>query len=131
MGLTSWKGAVVRKADVTVAKNYLQEREISDLNRIVTMFLDFAEDQAKRRKQIFLKDWRERLDSFLRFNDRAVLPDAGRISRDEANRRAEAEYEQFSHRRRESAESAELKEFESAAQKVEEQKKRPGRKRES
>jgi hypothetical protein len=129
MGLTSWKGAVVRKTDVTVAKNYLEEGEISDLNRIITMFLDFAEDQAKRRKQIFLKDWRERLDSFLRFNERAVLPDTGRISRDEANRRAEAEYERFSQRRRESAEAEELRQLENTAQTLADRNTKPSRKR--
>ena len=100
MGLTSWKGAVVRKGDVTVAKNYLRESEISELNRIVVMFLDFAEDQARRRKQVFLADWRKRLDEFLRFNDRDVLPDAGRITREEADRKAQDEYERFSGRRR-------------------------------
>jgi hypothetical protein len=76
MGLTTWKGEVVRKGDVTIAKNYLREDEISELNRIVVMFLDFAEDQARRRKQIFLHDWETRLDDFLRFNQRAVLPNA-------------------------------------------------------
>jgi len=55
MGLTVWKGEVVRKADVRVAKNYLNQEEISELNRIVTMWLDFAEDQARRRRQVFLK----------------------------------------------------------------------------
>jgi hypothetical protein len=62
MGLTAWKGDVVRKGDVTIVKNYLREAEIDGLNRIVVMFLDFAEDQARRRKQIFLDDWRTRLD---------------------------------------------------------------------
>ena len=73
MGLTTWKGDTVRKHDVTVAKNYLNEEEIRELNRIVTMWLDFAEDQARRRKQVFLKDWEIKLDEFLRFNERAVL----------------------------------------------------------
>ena len=77
----------VRKGDVTVAKNYLREDEIDELNRIVVMFLDFAEDQARRRKQIFLHDWRTRLDEFLQFNDRNVLPDAGRVSRETPTRR--------------------------------------------
>jgi hypothetical protein len=66
------------KADVGVAKNYLNEREITELNRIVTMWLDFAEDQATRRKEIFLKDWAERLDAFLSFNERQVLTGAGK-----------------------------------------------------
>jgi hypothetical protein len=88
MGLTSWKGRVVRRTDVTVAKNYLYEDEITELNRIVTMFLDFAEDKARRRRQIFMRDWRERLDDFLRFNEREVLRGAGRVSRDDADRLA-------------------------------------------
>lgn len=100
MGLTAWKGDVVRKADVTVAKNYLSQDEITELNRIVTMWLDFAEDQARRRKQVFLRDWDTKLDEFLRFNERAVLSDKGRISRADADAQAEAEYEEFATRRR-------------------------------
>lgn len=100
MGLTAWKGGRVHKADVTIAKNYLNEREIDDLNRIVVMFLDYAEDQARRRKQIFLADWKTKLDEFLRFNERAVLPDAGSVSREQADAKAEAEYEAFAARRR-------------------------------
>ncbi|MCC6357102.1 MAG: virulence RhuM family protein [Phycisphaerales bacterium] len=105
MGLTTWKGAVVRKGDVTIAKNYLREDEITELNRIVVMFLDFAEDQARRRKQIFLRDWRAKLDEFLRFNERAVLPDAGSVSRDQADQKALAEFETFARRRREAIEA--------------------------
>jgi hypothetical protein len=100
MGLTAWKGDAVRKGDVTVAKNYLNPEEISELNRIVGMFLDFAEDQASRRKQVFLRDWQTRLDDFLRFNEREVLPNAGRVSREAADRKAAEEYERFAARRR-------------------------------
>ena len=100
MGLTAWKGRVVRKGDVTVAKNYLSEPEISELNRIVVMFLDFAEDQARRRKQVFLNDWSTKLDDFLTFNDRAVLPNAGKISREAADHAASEAYDAFSARRR-------------------------------
>lgn len=100
MGLTVWKGGVVRKADVTVAKNYLTEAEVEELNRIVVMWLDFAEDQARRRKQIFLKDWEAKLDAFLAFNDRNVLHHAGNITKLEADHHAAAEYEQFEARRR-------------------------------
>ncbi|MFT3789991.1 MAG: RhuM family protein [Rudaea sp.] len=82
-GLTAWTGATVRKGDVTIAKNYLQEDEIRELNRIVTMWLDFAEDQAERRKQVFMVDWKTKLDEFLRFNDRKVLPGAGKRTRKE------------------------------------------------
>ena len=81
MGLSTWKGGVVRKNDVTVAKNYLREAEIGELNRIVVMFLDFAEDQARRRRQIFMRDWAERLDDFLRFNERRVLENSRSVSR--------------------------------------------------
>ena len=90
----------VQKADVTVAKNYLHEPEIGALNRIVTMWLDFAEDQARRRKEVFLKDWVERLDAFLKFNERNVLDGAGRMSRKQADAHAESEYEQFAAQRR-------------------------------
>jgi hypothetical protein len=100
MGLTAWKGEAVRKADVTVAKNYLSQAEISELNRIVTMWLDFAEDQARRRKQVFLKDWEAKLNEFLRFNERNVLDNRGGVSKADADTRAEAEYEAFAARRR-------------------------------
>ena len=100
MGLTTWKSGSVQKADVTVAKNYLHEPEIGELNRIVTMWLDFAEDQARRRKDVFLKDWAEKLDAFLKFNERNVLDGAGRVSKKQADGYAESEYEQFAARRR-------------------------------
>jgi hypothetical protein len=100
MGLTSWKGGAVHKSDITVAKNYLHGDEIADLNRIVVMFLDFAEDQARRRKQIFLRDWQTRLDDFLQFNDRDVLLHGGTISREDADEKAEREYDRFAARRR-------------------------------
>ncbi len=105
MGLTNWKGDAVRKADVTVAKNYLDAGEIDELNRIVVMWLDFAEDQARRRTQVFLGDWERKLDEFLAFNDRRVLPDRGTVSKASADARAEAEYEAFAAHRRELAEA--------------------------
>jgi hypothetical protein len=100
MGLTTFKGSAVRKLDVTVAKNYLKEPEIQELNRIVVMWLDFAEDQARRRKQVFLKDWEAKLDDFLKFNDRRVLTHAGHISKDRADAKAQVEYGAFAARRR-------------------------------
>ena len=100
MGLTAWRSGVVRKGDVTVAKNYLREDEIEELNRLVVMFLDFAEDQARRRKQIFLQNWLTRLHDFLNLNERSILPDAGRVSAEEARQLAEQEYERFVARRR-------------------------------
>lgn len=106
MGLTTWKGDLVRKADVTVAKNYLRADEITELNRIVVMFLDYAEDQARRRQQVFLRDWQERLDAFLRFNERNVLPGAGQVSREDAEKIAHDHYARFAERRRLAAEQA-------------------------
>lgn len=104
MGLTTWRAGTVQKADVTGAKNYLNEQEIAELNRIVIMFLDFAEDQAHRKQQVFLRDWQQKLDEFLRFNERDVLPNAGSVSRKQADDKAAAEYEAFAARRRTAAE---------------------------
>ncbi len=101
MGLTSWKAGEVRKTDVTIAKNYLNEDEIDELNRIVIMWLDFAEDQARRRKQVFMKDWEEKLDEFLKFNERRVLPHAGSVGKKDAEEHARLEYDRFARRRRE------------------------------
>lgn len=99
MGLTSWKGSKVRKADVTVAKNYLTDKEIQSLNRIVTMYLDYAEDQAERQLPMFMKDWIEKLNSFLKFNEREILTNAGKISQEVAEKLAAAEYEKFNQQR--------------------------------
>lgn len=99
MGLTTWKGAKVRTGDVTIAKNYLNETEMDGLNRIVTMYLDYADDQAKRRQQIFMRDWRQKLDAFLQFNERDILTNAGKVSKEVAEKLALSEYEKFNHKR--------------------------------
>lgn len=98
MGLTTWKNAPVGKilkSDVAIAKNYLDEQEITALNRIVTMYLDYAENQAVRQKPMAMRDWAEKLDAFLKFNDYEVLRDAGRVSAEVARQLAEKEYAQF------------------------------------
>lgn len=100
MGLTSWKGSKVRKQDVTVSKNYLTNQELSELNRIVTMFLDYAEDQTLRRKVIYMRDWEENVDKFLNFNERNVLTNAGKVSHDQAEKLAHQHYDAFNHHRR-------------------------------
>lgn len=100
MGLTSYKSDEVRKTDVTVAKNYLRENELKELNRIVNMWLDFAEDQALRRKQVFLQDWDTKLDQFLSFNDREVLQGAGGISKKTADEKARKVFDIFAQKRR-------------------------------
>jgi len=99
MGLTSWKGAKVRKGDVTIAKNYLNAAEMEGLNRIVTMYLDYAEDQAKRHRQIFMQDWRKKLDTFLQFNERDILTHAGKVSKAVADQLAIEQYETFQQHR--------------------------------
>lgn len=99
MGLTNWKNAPVgkiRKTDVGIAKNYLNEKELDALNRIVSMYLDYAEMQARKGIIMNMKDWVERLDAFLQFNEQAVLKDAGKISHDIALALAETEFEKFS-----------------------------------
>jgi hypothetical protein len=98
MGLTTWKNAPdgkVLKSDVTVAKNYLNAEEIAELDRIVGMYLDYAENQAKRGITMYMKEWAGKLDSFLQFNDYNILKDAGKVSHDVAMQLAEVEYEKF------------------------------------
>lgn len=98
MGLTTWKNAPkgkIRGTDVVVAKNYLDATELDHLNRIVTMYLDYAEMQAKRGVVMYMKDWVERLDAFLKFNEREILEDAGKISHEVAKQLAMREYEKY------------------------------------
>ena len=111
MGLSTWQKDEVRKTDVVIAKNYLAETEVTELNRIVTMWLDFAEDQATRRKQVFMQDWADKLDDFLRFNDRAVLSNAGRVSKKQAEAKATAEFERFAEVRRVTREAEAEKDY--------------------
>jgi len=118
MGLTSWKGSKVRKTDVTVAKNYLKEQEIEELNRIVTMYLDYAEDQARRRKVLYMRDWREKLDAFLQFNERDILTNAGKVAKEVADRLALEQYEKFATRRLRAEAQADERAFEEAVKKL-------------
>ena len=98
MGLTTWKNTPagkIRKSDIVVAKNYLGENEIRDLNRIVGMYLDFAELQATRRVPMKMTDWIGRLDAFLTFNEYEILTKAGKVSHNVAKTLAESEYEKY------------------------------------
>lgn len=98
MGLTTWKNSPkgkVLKSDVSIAKNYLNKKEIDELNRIVAMYLDYAENQAARQIPMSMKDWVEKLDSFLQFNDYSVLKNAGSISAEIAKKLATKEFEKF------------------------------------
>lgn len=100
MGLMSWKGSVVRKADVGTAKNYLQAEEVDELNRIVVMYLDYAEDQARRRQAVSMEGWSDKLDAFLSFNERDVLTHAGKLRMDVAQKLAVERFEVFDAHRR-------------------------------
>ena len=100
MGLTSFKGAKVRKTDVTVAKNYMTHEEISTLNLIVNMYLDYAELQAKQHRPMHMADWEEKLNQFLQFNGREVLQNFGKVRRSVAEALAVKEYEKYDANRR-------------------------------
>lgn len=98
MGLTTWKNAPagkIRKTDIGIAKNYLDEKELDGLNRIVTMYLDYAESQAQKGVVMYMKDWVVKLDAFLQFNERAILKDAGKVSHEIALALAEKEFEKY------------------------------------
>jgi len=103
MGLTTWKNAPkgrIRKADTEIAKNYLTEDEISNLNLIVDQYLSFAELQARQRKPMTMADWKTKLDAFLTLNDRDILTNAGTLSSEEAKEIAASEYEKYTAERR-------------------------------
>ncbi len=100
MGLTSFKGAKVRKTDVTVAKNYMTQEEISTLNLIVNMYLDYAELQAKQHHAMHMAEWEDKLNQFLQFNGREVLQNFGTVKREVAEALAIAQYEQYDAHRR-------------------------------
>lgn len=104
MGLTSWQRERVLSTDVATAKNYLNEQEIESFNRLTSMCLDFVEDQAKQRKQVFMGDWEKAIDGLLTLTGRNVLQGKGHCSMSDARERAQEQYRQFSLRRREAAE---------------------------
>jgi hypothetical protein len=99
MGLTTWRGAKVRKQDVAIAKNYLSEDELRALNNLTEQYLIFAEGQAMRRIAMHMRDWIRKLDAFLNINDRDILTHAGKISHELAQQRAESQYERYHQRR--------------------------------
>lgn len=98
MGLTTWKNAPsgkIIKTDVVVAKNYLTEKEIKNLDRFVTMYLDYAETQAERNIPMTMKDWAEKLNAFLQFNEKDILSNAGKVTQAIAKSFAESEFEKY------------------------------------
>ena len=98
MGLTSWKNSPkgkILKSDVSIAKNYLSEMELQDLNQFVSMYLDYAERQAKKKIPMTMEDWAKKLDVFLEFNEEAILTDKGKVSTAIAKSFAESEFEKY------------------------------------
>ena len=95
LGLTNWRGAVIRKPDIAIAKNYLTEPELAALNNLVEQYLVFAQGQAMRRIPMHMADWIKKLDAFLTLNEREILTHAGRISLEMAQAKAELEYDKY------------------------------------
>ena len=98
MGLSNWKNAPkgsIRKTDIGIAKNYLNEKELDGLNRIVNMYIDYAENQALKGVVMHMKDWIQKLDAFLQFNEEAILKHQGKVSHEVAIALAENEYEKY------------------------------------
>lgn len=108
MGLTSWTGALPRRSDTEIAKNYLSSEELDLLNRIVTLYLDFAELQAKAHVPMYMKDWVQKLDDFLRLSNRELLNHAGKISAEIARQKANAEYDKFKERTKQTLSPVEI-----------------------
>lgn len=118
MGLTTWKGDKLRKADVIVAKNYLKEPELKELNLLVEQYLAFAEAQALRQVPMYMKDWAARLHDILTINQKEIKLDAGRISKKIADELAEKEYEKFDARRKEIETAESIKVLEEGVKKI-------------
>ena len=98
MGLTTWTGAMPKRTDAEIAKNYLSQEEVTTLNRIVSLYLDFAELQAEEHRPMYMKDWIAILDDFLRISRKDILTHAGRVSAQLAKAKADAEYDKFKER---------------------------------
>lgn len=121
MGLTTWKNAPagpVRKADVTIAKNYLQKEELEALNLIVSAYLDFADLQARSRRPMHMRDWITKLDDFIRLSDREILTHAGKISHILAEERAHSQFAQYEEQRRELEASRSTSDFDQTVEHI-------------
>ncbi|MRT18104.1 virulence RhuM family protein [Vitellibacter sp. q18] len=121
MGLTTWRGTQIRKTDVSIAKNYLNEEELSALNNLVEQYLIFAQGQAQRRVPMYMKDWVEKLNGFLTLNDREILNNAGSISHELGKANAEREYEKFKENQQKTIGEGD---FEKAIKKIENKKRK-------
>ena len=126
MGLTTWTGMMPKRTDAEFAKNYLNEEEIDTLNRIVNLYIDYAELRAKDHKPMYMRDWIQKLDDFLRLSDREILTHAGSISAKLAKEKADAEYDKFKERTQNELTPVEIhfiEQFEKEQKKISEKKK--------
>jgi len=126
MGLTAWKGSVVRKQDITIAKNYLTHDEIDTLNRLVVIFLETAELRAKNRQDITMNFWRENVDRLLAFQDKKILQSAGSVTHEAMEQQIRAIYDDFDQRRKtaeaEVADMLDLEELKAFEQQIKDKK---------
>jgi hypothetical protein len=121
MGLTTWRGSNIRKTDVSIAKNYLKEEELSALNNLVEQYLIFAQGQAQRRIPMYMSSWVEKLNGFLTLNDREILNTAGSISHEIGKENAEREYQKFKEKKQKTISEGD---FEKAINKIENKKRK-------
>lgn len=121
-GCTTWKGSIVRKGDIYTSKNYFYEKEIKGLNRLTTMLLDYAEDQASRKKELTMSDWKEKVDSLIEFNDYRILPNSGKVSHKKMEEIVGGSYTKFDNTRKleekEKAEKEAIKDMEKIEKEV-------------
>ena len=121
MGLTTWRGENIRKTDVSIAKNYLKEDELSALNNLVEQYLIFAQGQAQRRVPMYMNNWIEKLNGFLTLNDREILNNAGSVSHELGKENAEREYKRFKESNQKTIRDGD---FEKAIRKIENKKRK-------
>ncbi|EGV43435.1 hydroxyacid dehydrogenase [Bizionia argentinensis JUB59] len=121
MGLTTWRGENIRKTDVSIAKNYLKEDELSALNNLVEQYLIFAQGQAQRRVPMYMNNWIEKLNGFLTLNDREILNNAGNVSHELGKENAEREYQKFKETKQKRIREGD---FEKAIKKIENKKRK-------
>lgn len=124
MGLTTWKGEKIRKSDVTVAKNYLSEDELKQLNLLVEQYLAFAQAQAQAKKPMYMKDWIKKLNDILTINEREILEDAGKVRKSLADEIAAGEYDKYKEKRQLEEKEQSLRELENEIKLINQKKKK-------
>lgn len=127
LGLTNFEGIQPNKSEISIAKNYLNEQELNVLNRIVTAYLEFAELQALSRKPMYMRDWIDRLDDFIKMTGNSILDNAGSISHQQMLDKAQTEYDLYKEKTKDQLSRAEenfIRQIEQTAQQLEDSKKK-------